>query len=113
MPDPVTVLARAHVAGRVERLAAERARRPPLQDDLNRPARERAGRVGRDPNPEHGRAVIGDVISQRLEWLPPFLLSFHEHALAPVIPPQRHRATTEVLPEPQGHASTTSPAPRA
>src|SRR5215469_8443905 len=101
MPDPVTVLARAHVARRVERLPAQWAGRPSLQNYLDRAARERAGRVSRDPDPEHGRPVVWDIVRQRLERLLALLLSLDDHALAVVIPRQRDGANPEVLGERQ------------
>src|SRR5262249_57523071 len=74
MPDPVTVLPRAYVAGRVKWLPAQRARRPPLLDYLDGPARERPCRLRADSHPEHGRSVLRDVIGERLKWLLALLL---------------------------------------
>src|SRR5580698_10239020 len=50
---PVAVLAGAHVALRVQREPAQRARRPALADELERPAGESPGRADGDVDPEH------------------------------------------------------------
>ena len=60
--DVVAVLARADVAGRVERVAAQRAGRPPGADDAEGALDERAGGVGGEPDAEQVRAVLVVIV---------------------------------------------------
>src|SRR5215469_10728853 len=64
MPDPVAVLARAHVAGRLKRQSAQRAWRASLADNPDGAAGECTGCLRRDAHAKDGRAVFGNVVGQ-------------------------------------------------
>ena len=62
----MTVAPRAEVALRVERLAAQRARRPARGEDAQRAGDELAGVGGGEPDPEQVRPVLGVVVLECL-----------------------------------------------
>src|SRR3984885_8131723 len=86
--DPVAVLPRADVPVGVERQPAQRAGRPALADQPQRPLGERPGRAGRDPDPQHSRPVLGYLVGQVLDRVLGFLLRLDDHALSVGVPGQ-------------------------
>src|SRR6266704_6963475 len=67
--NPVSVLAGADMAGRVERQPAQRARRPAGGDELEGALGERPRRGRRDRHTQDRRAVLGQLLGQRLDRL--------------------------------------------
>src|SRR5262249_7728833 len=95
--NPVSVLAGAHMAGRVKRQAAQRAWRAAGRDQLKRSLGERARRSGCDRYPQDRRAVLGEFLSQWLDRLVAQLLSLDDHALALPVPGQGDGSDPEIF----------------
>src|SRR5271165_3740899 len=97
MANPVAVLPWAHVPGRVERQAAQRARRSALANHLDRAPGERPRCLSRDPDSQHCGAIVGNVVGQRLDRLLAFLLGLDDDPFAIMVPGKRDGAYPEVL----------------
>src|SRR6266704_3806085 len=95
--NPVSVLAGADMAGRVERQPAQRARRPAGGDELKRAPGERARRGGRDRHPQDRRPVLRQLLGQRFDRLVAQLLSLDDDALVVAVPRPRDSPDPEVL----------------
>src|SRR6185369_12625491 len=96
--QPVAVAARAQVALRVERLAAQRARRATRGEHAERAADERPRRQRRDPDAQQVRAVIGVVVELLVLLLVLGLLAgLEEDEVILRVPAERQRAGPERL----------------
>src|ERR1035437_9943593 len=87
----------AGVTLRVAWQAAERAGRPALADDLQRALGESPGCSRRDPDPEHARTVLGNLLRERLDRCLRLFLGLDDHPLVLPVPGQRDRPDPEVL----------------